>query len=146
PLVQDRADMEERLEPSPEPAAGPAHSLGDRGQAPVARRVQMEDPIRLAVADRAQHDSLGPQRPGHVLRAPRGLLISARATGPGGAAILGSSAILSEAMAQVTLYTTEACPFCTSAKALLAKRGVAYEEINLARDPDSRARLQEKTG
>ena len=46
----------------------------------------------------------------------------------------------------VTVYTTEACPFCTSAKALLAKRGIAYEEINLARDPDSRARLQEKTG
>jgi glutaredoxin 3 len=46
----------------------------------------------------------------------------------------------------VTLYTTEACPFCTSAKALLAKRGIAYEEINLARDPDSRAQLQEKTG
>ncbi len=49
-------------------------------------------------------------------------------------------------MAQVTLYTTEACPFCTSAKALLGKRGIAYEEINLARDPDSRAKLQEKTG
>ena len=49
-------------------------------------------------------------------------------------------------MAQVTLYTTEACPFCTSAKALLAKRGIAYEEINLARDPDSRAQLQAKTG
>jgi glutaredoxin 3 len=49
-------------------------------------------------------------------------------------------------MAQVTLYTTEACPFCTSAKALLAKRGIAYEEINLARDPDSRAKLQDKTG
>jgi len=46
----------------------------------------------------------------------------------------------------VTLYTTEACPFCTSAKALLSKRGIAYEEINLARDPDSRAMLQEKTG
>ena len=49
-------------------------------------------------------------------------------------------------MAQVTLYTTEACPFCTSAKALLAKRGIAYEEINLARDPDGRAKLQERTG
>ena len=49
-------------------------------------------------------------------------------------------------MAPVTLYTTESCPFCTSAKALLAKRGIAYEEINLARDPDSRAQLQEKTG
>jgi glutaredoxin 3 len=49
-------------------------------------------------------------------------------------------------MRQVTLYTTEACPFCKSAKALLAKRGIAYEEINLARDPDSRAKLQECTG
>jgi len=47
---------------------------------------------------------------------------------------------------QVTLYTTEACPFCTSAKALLAKRGIAYEEINLARDPDGRAQLSELTG
>ena len=49
-------------------------------------------------------------------------------------------------MARVTLYTTEACPFCTSAKALLAKRGIAYEEINLARDPDGRTKLQEQTG
>jgi glutaredoxin 3 len=49
-------------------------------------------------------------------------------------------------MAPVTLYTTEACPFCTSAKALLAKRGIAYEEINLARDPDGRAELQGRTG
>jgi len=49
-------------------------------------------------------------------------------------------------MAPVMLYTTESCPFCTSAKALLAKRGIAYEEVNLARDPDGRAELQERTG
>jgi glutaredoxin 3 len=49
-------------------------------------------------------------------------------------------------MRRVTLYTTESCPFCISAKALLAKRGIAYEEINLARDPDGRAELQERTG
>ena len=49
-------------------------------------------------------------------------------------------------MRQVTLYTTESCPFCTSAKALLAKRGIAFQEINLARDPDGRAELQERTG
>jgi glutaredoxin 3 len=49
-------------------------------------------------------------------------------------------------MAQVTLYTTEACPFCTSAKALLAKRGISYEEINLARDPDGRSKLRAQTG
>jgi glutaredoxin 3 len=49
-------------------------------------------------------------------------------------------------MRQVILYTTEACPFCTSAKTLLAKRGITYEEINLARDPDGRAQLQKRTG
>ncbi len=49
-------------------------------------------------------------------------------------------------LTSVTLYTTESCPFCVSAKALLAKRGIAHEEINLARDPDGRAELQERTG
>ncbi len=49
-------------------------------------------------------------------------------------------------MKPVTLYTTEACPFCSSAKKLLAKRQIEYTEINLARDPDGRAELTEKTG
>jgi glutaredoxin 3 len=49
-------------------------------------------------------------------------------------------------MKTVTLYTTDFCPFCRSAKALLEKRGVSYEEINLARDPDGRNKLHEITG
>ena len=49
-------------------------------------------------------------------------------------------------MRPVTVYTTDACPFCLRAKALLGKRGIEYQEINLARDPDSRAKLQERTG
>ncbi|HUJ34519.1 MAG TPA: glutaredoxin 3 [Solirubrobacteraceae bacterium] len=49
-------------------------------------------------------------------------------------------------MQPVTLYTTDACPFCTRAKVLLVKRGIEYEEINLARDPDGRAELVERTG
>jgi glutaredoxin 3 len=49
-------------------------------------------------------------------------------------------------MKPVTMYTTEACPFCSSAKALLSKRKIEYTEINLARDPDGRAKLSEKTG
>ena len=49
-------------------------------------------------------------------------------------------------MKPVTLYTTDFCPSCRSAKALLEKRGVAYEEINLARDPDSRNQLESVTG
>ena len=49
-------------------------------------------------------------------------------------------------MISVTLYTTDYCGFCSSAKKLLERRGIAYEEINLARDPDSRTELQERTG
>ncbi|MBV9819083.1 MAG: glutaredoxin 3 [Solirubrobacterales bacterium] len=49
-------------------------------------------------------------------------------------------------MKSITMYTTEACPFCRSAKALLAKRKIDYQEINLARDPDGRAELTERTG
>lgn len=49
-------------------------------------------------------------------------------------------------MKPVTVYTTNMCPYCRSAKALLDKRGVAYEEINLARDPDARNKLHQITG
>jgi glutaredoxin 3 len=48
-------------------------------------------------------------------------------------------------MTCVTLYTTERCSLCVSAKALLERRGIAYQEINLARDPDGRAALQQRT-
>ena len=49
-------------------------------------------------------------------------------------------------MSNVTVYTTENCPFCTRAKQLLDTRGVEYEEINLERDPRGRQELVEKTG
>ena len=49
-------------------------------------------------------------------------------------------------MKPVTMYTTSNCPFCSSAKSLLAKREIEYTEINLARDPDGRDELVEKTG
>ncbi|HEY4280120.1 MAG TPA: glutaredoxin domain-containing protein [Conexibacter sp.] len=49
-------------------------------------------------------------------------------------------------MAKITLYTTDACPYCVRAKHLLEKRALPFEEINLARDPDGRAKLVELTG
>ena len=49
-------------------------------------------------------------------------------------------------MKQITVYTTDFCPYCTSAKTLLAKRSIEYEEVNLARDPDGRNKLSELTG
>jgi glutaredoxin 3 len=49
-------------------------------------------------------------------------------------------------MKNVIVYTTENCSRCVGAKALLNRRGVAFEEINLARDPDARQQLIEVTG
>jgi len=48
--------------------------------------------------------------------------------------------------APVRLFTTDPCSFCRQAKALLDSRGVDYQEINLARDPEGRADLVALTG
>jgi glutaredoxin 3 len=44
------------------------------------------------------------------------------------------------------MYTTEPCGFCRVAKALLAKRNIAFTEVNLAKDPSGRAELVRITG
>jgi glutaredoxin 3 len=49
-------------------------------------------------------------------------------------------------MSPITLYTTDHCNSCVRAKALLAKRGIAFEEVNLSRDPDGRDELIRRTG
>ena len=49
-------------------------------------------------------------------------------------------------MRRMTVYTTDPCGYCRTAKALLAKRRIPYEEINLARDPEGRAELVRLTG
>jgi len=49
-------------------------------------------------------------------------------------------------MASIVMYSTDRCSFCLRAKALLQARGLAYEEINLERDPDGRAELARRTG
>ena len=46
----------------------------------------------------------------------------------------------------VIVYTTEPCGFCRQAKALLQARGLAYTEVNLAKDPGGRADLVALTG
>jgi glutaredoxin 3 len=47
---------------------------------------------------------------------------------------------------KVLLYTTEPCARCGNAKALLAQRGIDYEEVNLSKDPVGRAELARRTG
>ncbi|MGI8558098.1 MAG: glutaredoxin family protein [Solirubrobacteraceae bacterium] len=46
----------------------------------------------------------------------------------------------------ITVYTTEPCGYCAQAKALLRKRGLEFEEINLTMDPAGRVELAERTG
>jgi glutaredoxin 3 len=49
-------------------------------------------------------------------------------------------------MTQVVIYTTDPCSFCARVKGLLKAHGVEYAEINLARDPDGRVELAQRTG
>jgi glutaredoxin 3 len=49
-------------------------------------------------------------------------------------------------MADVTLYTTRACPYCVAAKRLLQARGVPFEEIDVTGDDARRAWLAQVTG
>lgn len=37
----------------------------------------------------------------------------------------------------IQVYTTNYCPFCTKAKALLQQRGLEYEEIKISEDDDA---------
>ena len=46
----------------------------------------------------------------------------------------------------VIVYTTDPCARCGKAKALLQARRIAFDEVNLAKDPDGRAELARRTG
>ena len=47
-------------------------------------------------------------------------------------------------MAPVTVYTMPFCGYCSAAKRLLAAKGVAFEEIDLATRPDRRAEMVQR--
>ncbi len=50
-------------------------------------------------------------------------------------------------MQPVTMYTTEICPYCQRAKALLRQRGVQQiEEIRIDLDPAQREQMMARTG
>lgn len=46
----------------------------------------------------------------------------------------------------VTIYTTSSCPYCHAAKALLNKKGVAFEEIPVDGRPELRQTMTAKAG
>jgi glutaredoxin 3 len=49
-------------------------------------------------------------------------------------------------MAHIQIYTTNYCPYCTSAKNLLKDKGVHFDEINVEGDAEKRAWLTQVTG
>jgi glutaredoxin 3 len=49
-------------------------------------------------------------------------------------------------MPRVEIYTTPLCPYCWRAKQLLDRKGVAYAEIDLWREPGRRAEMVERSG
>jgi glutaredoxin 3 len=48
------------------------------------------------------------------------------------------------AMPKVTIYTTQFCPYCHSAKALLTRKNVPFEEIDVGYDTEARRRMTER--
>ena len=49
-------------------------------------------------------------------------------------------------MKSVKIYTTPYCSYCVRAKRLLERKGVPYEEIDVANDDQARIELAERTG
>ncbi len=49
-------------------------------------------------------------------------------------------------MAKVVMYTTQQCPYCVGAKALLRHKGVSFEEIDVSDDAELRAKMIEESG
>jgi glutaredoxin 3 len=46
----------------------------------------------------------------------------------------------------VKVYSTDYCPYCDRAKALLRKKGVEFEDIDVTHSPEQRNFLIEATG
>jgi glutaredoxin 3 len=49
-------------------------------------------------------------------------------------------------MANIIIYTTDYCGFCRHAKALLDRKGVTYDEIDVTYDPQGRAEMTTRAG
>ena len=48
--------------------------------------------------------------------------------------------------AAVTMYSNEYCSYCGAARMLLTRKGVAYEEILVSKDPALRNEMVERSG
>jgi glutaredoxin 3 len=48
-------------------------------------------------------------------------------------------------MVPIRIYTTPICPYCVRAKALLKKKGAAFEDIDVFTDADARREMDAKS-
>jgi glutaredoxin 3 len=49
-------------------------------------------------------------------------------------------------MAEVELYTTMWCPYCSRARALLDRKGVTYTDIDIMEHPERRGEMIRRAG
>jgi glutaredoxin 3 len=47
---------------------------------------------------------------------------------------------------KVEVYGTEYCSYCTAARMLLKKKGVAWSDILISRDPETRKEMERRSG
>jgi glutaredoxin 3 len=52
----------------------------------------------------------------------------------------------SSTMPKVVVYTTQICPYCIRAKALLRSKQVDFEEIDVSRDPRLQDEVRQRSG
>lgn len=57
-----------------------------------------------------------------------------------------TATVLDADMPAVTIYTTAWCPYCKAAKSLLAKKGVAFDEIDVDGKPELRQAMTARAG
>jgi glutaredoxin 3 len=69
---------------------------------------------------------------------------SAPAAGATGASADGSSADTTSA--RVVMYTKSWCPYCESARALLKRKGAAFQEIDIEAQPGQRQDMIRRSG
>jgi glutaredoxin 3 len=49
-------------------------------------------------------------------------------------------------MPPITIYTRPGCGYCAAAKALLTRKGAAFEEINIWEKPGAREEMMSRSG
>ncbi len=49
-------------------------------------------------------------------------------------------------MAQVEMYTTMFCPYCSRARALLRSKGVEFADVDIAEEPGRRSEMIRRAG